>query len=84
MTTIPLRCSGAVFLHRLDGLLAEEDKELPFARHVVSARQHFYFVEYFIVVMFMEPEEVIISNPKRQAIVGAVDVKIKVFIKFEQ
>lgn len=74
MTTAPLRCGSAVFLHSQNGLLAEENKKLPLARHVISALQHFYLVEYFIVVMFMGPEEVVISNPESQVIVGTVDV----------
>ena len=54
--------------------MAEENKKLPLARHVVSALQHCYLVENFIVVMFMGPEEVVISNLERKVIVGAVDV----------
>ena len=54
--------------------MAEEDKKLPLAGHVVSALQHFHFIKNFIFIMFMWPEKVIVSNPERQIIVGTVDV----------
>lgn len=64
LTTVPLRYSSAVFLHIQYGLLTEEDKELPFARHVVGTLQDIYFIEDFVVVMLMGPEKVVISNPE--------------------
>ena len=54
--------------------MPKKDKELPFARHIVSTLQHFYFVEDFVFIVFMWSEKVIISNPESQVIVGAVDV----------
>ena len=57
-----------------DGLLTEEDEKLPLAGHVVSAPQHFHFVEDFIFIVFMRPEKVVVSNPEHKVIVGAVDV----------
>ena len=74
MTTAPLRCGSTVFLYVQDSLLAEENKQLPLARHVVSAMQHFHFVENFAVIVLVRTEKVIISNPERKVIVGAVDV----------
>ena len=74
MTTAPLRCGSAVFLHIQDGLLAKEDKELPLARHVVGTLQHFHLIEDFVFVVFMRTKEVIVSNPESQVIVGAVNV----------
>ena len=74
MTTAPLRCNSTGFLHIQDGLLAKEDEKLPFTRHVVSALQHFHFVEDFIVIVFVWTKEVIVSNPESKVIVGTVDV----------
>ena len=46
-----------------DGLLAEEDEKLPFSRHVISAFEHFYFVQYFVADMLVWAEKVVVSNP---------------------
>lgn len=61
-------------MHVQDSLLSEEDEQLPLAGHIVRALQHLYFVEDFIFVVFMGAQEVIISNPESQIIVGTVDV----------
>ena len=74
LTTALLRCGSTVFLHSQNGLLTEKNKKLPLARHVVSALQHFYLVEYFIFIVFMRTQKVVVSNPKGKVIVGAVDV----------
>ncbi len=74
MTTAPLSCRSVVFLHVENGLLAEENEELPFAGHVVSALQHLYFVEDVVSIVFMRAQEVIVSDPERRIVVGAVDV----------
>ena len=73
LTTAPLRLCSTVFLHIQDGLLPEEDEHLPFAGHVVSALQHLHFVEDVVFIVFMRAQEVIVSDPERQIIVGAVD-----------
>ncbi len=73
MTTAPLRLCSTVFLHIQDGLLPEEDEHLPFAGHVVSALQHLHFVEDVVFIVFMRAQEVIVSDPERQIIVGTVD-----------
>lgn len=74
LTTVPLRCSSTVFLHIQNGLLTKEDQELPFAGHVISSLEHFYFVKYFISRMFMWTQKVIVGHPESQVIVGTVDV----------
>lgn len=74
MTTAPLRLCSAVFLHIQDGLLSEEDEQLPFARHVVGTPQHFHFVQDFVSVVFVGTQEVIVSDPERQIVAGTVDV----------
>ena len=74
LTTAPLRCASPVFLHIQDGLLSEEDKELPLARHVVSTLQHFHLVEGFVFIVFVGAEEVVVSDPEGQVIISPVDV----------
>lgn len=74
LTTAPLRLCSAVFVHVQDSLLFEEDEQLPLAGHIVRALKHLYFVEDFIFVVFMGAQEVIISNPESQIIVGTVDI----------
>ena len=74
MTTAPLRCSSRVFLHIQDGLLAEEDKKLPLARHVVGALQHVHIVEDFVFIVFVGAQKVIVGDPEGQVIVSPVDV----------
>ena len=74
MTTVPLRCSSPVFLYIQNGLLSKEDQKLPLAWHVIRSLEHVYLVEYFISRMFMWSQEVIVSHPESQVIVGTVDV----------
>lgn len=54
--------------------MTEEDEELPLAWHVVSAPQHFYFVEDSVFLVFMGTQKVVVSDPEGKVIVGAVDV----------
>ena len=68
MTTAPLLLGSAIFLHVQNILLAEKDKKLPLARHVVSALQRFHFIEHFIFIVFMGSEKVVVSNPERKVI----------------
>ena len=74
MTTVPLRCSSAVFLHTQNSLLPKEDQELPFAGHVIGSLEHFCFVKYFISCMLMWTQKVIVGYPESQVIVDTVDV----------
>ena len=73
MTTAPLRCSRTRFLHIQDGLLAKEDEQLPLTRHVVSALQHFHFVEDFVFIVFVRTKEVVVSDPEDKVIARTVD-----------
>ena len=73
LTTAPLRSYGSLFLQVQDGLLAEENEKLPFARHVVCALKQFHFVQRFEIGMLVGAQEVIISDPECQIVVGAVD-----------
>ena len=73
LTTAPLHLRGIGFLHIQDGLLSEEDEELPLARHVVGTLQQFYFVEDFVLIVFVGAEKVVVSDPECQVVVGAVD-----------
>ena len=63
-------------LHLQDRLLAQEDEQLPLARHVVGIFQMLYFIEDTIVVVLMRSEEVIISDPEGDIVVGTLIVVI--------
>ena len=63
-------------LHLQDGLLPEKDKQLPLARHVVGIFQMLYFIEDTVVVVLMRSEEVIISDPEGDIVVGTLIVVI--------
>ena len=56
-----------------DGLLAKEDEELPFARHIVGTLECFYFVEDFVFIVFVRTQKVVVGNPEGKVIVCAVD-----------
>ena len=73
MTTAPLPCRSVVFLHVQNGLLSEEDEQLPFAWHIVGTQQNFHFVEDFVFVMLMGTQEVVVGDPQGKVIVCAVD-----------
>lgn len=53
--------------------MAKEDQQLPLSRHVVSAFKDIHFVKDMIAFVFMWSQEVIVSNPQGQVIVGAVN-----------
>ena len=52
-----------------DCLLTKINEKLPFTGHVSGTFQQFYFVERFFAAGYlMGPQEVIISNPKRDTV----------------
>ena len=63
-------------LHLQDHLLAKKDEQLPLARHVVGIFQMLYFIKDMIVVMLMRSEEVVISDPEGDIVVGTLIVVI--------
>ena len=63
-------------LHLQDRLLAQEDEQLPLARHVVGIFQMLYFIEDTIVVVLMRSEKVIISDPEGDIVAGTLIVVI--------
>ena len=63
-------------LHLQDRLLAQEDEQLPLARHVVGIFQMLYFIEDTVVVVLMRSEEVIIGDPEGEIVVGTLIVVI--------
>ncbi len=69
-----VRAARLRFLHLQDSLLPNKDKELPFARHIVSTVKHFNIVQNFVMVMFVRPQKVIISSPKSQVIIRTIIV----------
>ena len=56
--------------------MPQEDEQLPLARHVVGIFQMLYFIENTIAVVLMRSEEVIISNPEGDIVVGTLIVVI--------
>ena len=63
-------------LHLQDCLLAQENEQLPLARHVVGIFQMLYFIEDTIVVVLMRSEKVIISDPEGDIVAGTLIVVI--------
>ena len=63
-------------MHLQDGLLPEKDEQLPLARHVVGIFQMLYLIENTVVVVLMRSEEVIISDPEGNIVVGTFVVVI--------
>lgn len=59
-----------------NGLLAEQDQELPLPRHVVSTLQHIDLIEHPIVVVLMGTEEVVVGDPECHVIVGAIIIVV--------
>ena len=58
----------------MDGLLAKEDHQLPFAGHVVSVFDDIVFDRRPEMVQFVGAEKVVVCNPERKVVVGAVIV----------
>ena len=64
-----LRTDSRFALLFQDCLLTKIDEKLPFTGHVSGTFQQFYFVERFLAAGYlMGTQEVIISNPKRDAV----------------
>lgn len=53
-------------------MLAEQDQELPFTRHVVCAYQHIDFIEYLIMVVLMRAQKVVVGDPECYVVVCAI------------
>ena len=54
--------------------MPEKDQELPLPWHVIGTLKQIHFIEDFIAGMLMGTQEVVVSNPEGQVIVGTVDV----------
>lgn len=63
-------------LHPQDGILSEQDQDLPFCRHVVGACKLIQIVEHPVSVVFMRAEEVVVGDPEGDAVVGAIKVVV--------
>ena len=59
-----------------NGLLAEQDQELPLPRHVVSTLQHIDWIEHPVVVVLMGTQEVVVGDPECHVIVGAIIIVV--------
>ena len=55
--------SRQLFLQMEDGLLSEQDQELPFTGHVVCVFQHIDFIEHLIMIVLVWAQKIIVSNP---------------------
>ena len=58
----------------MDGLLAKEDQQLPFAGHVVPVFDDLVFDWRPEMVQFMGTEKVVVSDPESKLVVGTVIV----------
>ena len=65
-----------LFLQLEDGLLTEQNQELPLPGHVVSPLQHTDWIEHPIVVVLMGTEKVVVGDPERHVIVGAIVIVV--------
>ena len=59
-----------------NGLLAEQDQELPLPGHVVSTLQHIDWIEHPVVAVLMGTEEVVVSDPECHVIVGVIIIVV--------
>ena len=59
-----------------DGLLSEQDQELPFTGHVVCVFQHIDFIEHLIMIVLVRTQEVVVGDPERHVIVGAIVIVV--------
>ena len=64
--------SRQLFLQMEDGLLSEQDQELPFTGHVVCVFQHIDFIEHLIMIVLVRTQEVVVGDPECHVIVCAV------------
>ena len=68
--------SGRWLLHPQDGLLSEQDQDLPFGRHVVGAMELIQIIERLVACMPVRSEEVVVGDPEGDAVVCAIEVVI--------
>ena len=59
-----------------DSLLSKVNQKLPFTRHVISPFQHLYLVQNTIILLFVWTEEIVINNPKRNIVVGTIEIVV--------
>lgn len=63
-------------LHPQDRILAEEDQDLPFCRHIVSTIELIQMIERLVAVMLVRPEEVVVGDPESDAVIGTIEVVV--------
>ena len=56
-------CLCGSFLHLFYGLLAEEDQQLPFSRHVFAVGNDVTLDRRLELMQLVWPQEVVVSNP---------------------
>ena len=63
-------------LHPQDSVLAEQDQDLPFGRHVVSTMELVEIIERLVAGMLVWPEEVVVGDPESNAVVCTIEVVV--------
>lgn len=66
--------TAVLFLKMQDCLLAEENKELPFARHCSGVFKRFDFVQNVKTSVFVRTHVVLISHPQGKVVIRPVKV----------
>ena len=63
-------------LHPQDGILPEQDQNLPFGRHVFGAGKLIQIIEHPVSVVFVRTKEVVVGDPESDAVVRAIEVVV--------
>ena len=63
-------------LHPQDSVLAEQDQDLPFGRHVVGASKLIQIIEYPVSIVLVGAEEVVVGDPKSDTVVRPIEVVV--------
>jgi len=66
----PFLCSR--LLHLFNGLLSQEDQQLPFTGHVVSIIDDIIFNQWSEAVVLVRSQEVVVGDPESEIIAGAI------------
>ena len=63
-------------LYPQDSVLAEQDQDLPFGRHVVGAGKLIQIIEYPVSIVLVGAEEVVVGDPKSDTVVRPIEVVV--------
>ena len=76
MGSISNRAIRLLFLKTQDRLLSQPDEHLPFTGHVFRLFQLFHSVQHLMAVLTMRPQEIVVSDPEGDVVVGAFKVVV--------